>query len=307
VKEHESKEAQIETVLNYSLGLLEPVEKHRLESHLRSGCADCETEVASFAQVAGALGISANAVQPPPYLRGRLLKAIADLSAKDHTAPLGAWNLVRTTALQWQPTKRQGIWEKSLLNDPVTRRSTRVIRMDPGAEIPAHRHHGDEESLVLEGRGDFGDFAFGPGDYHLARSGSLHPAYNTKDGCMFLLFSGTKYEFVPDAPQQLQSDQFVTVPASSEVWEPDRPGLDVRVLFNASKTVLQGTRLLRLRPGAALIASEFTLGEAFVVEGRARLGSAELIAGDYLQAIGSDRTSQLESEQGCTILIRTCS
>jgi anti-sigma factor ChrR (cupin superfamily) len=185
VKEHESEEARTEAAVNLSLGLLEPSESERLKEHLRSGCAECEAEASSFAQVAGALAMSANPVEPPPHLRGRLLQAVAGLSASRDEAEMQAWRMVRTTALPWQPAKRKGIWEKSLLHDPVRHRSTRLIRMEPGAEIPAHRHLGEEETLVLEGTGELGGFAFGPGDYQRADSGSLHPSYITKEASFY--------------------------------------------------------------------------------------------------------------------------
>ena len=81
MKEHESEEARTEAALNFSLGLLEPSESKRLKEHLSSGSVECNAEALSFAQVAGAVGMSAGAVAPPPYLRGRLLQAVAGLSA----------------------------------------------------------------------------------------------------------------------------------------------------------------------------------------------------------------------------------
>ena len=81
MKEHESEEARTEAAVDLSLGLLAPSESERLKEHLRSGCAECEAEAFSFAQVAGALAMSANPVEPPPHLRGRLLQAVAGLSA----------------------------------------------------------------------------------------------------------------------------------------------------------------------------------------------------------------------------------
>ena len=307
MKEHESREARIEAALNYSLGLLEPSYNERLKEHLSRGCAECDAEALSFAQVAGALGMSANAVAPPPRLRERLLQAVAGIAASRDKTEMQGWRMVRTTALPWQPAKREGIWEKSLLHDSIRRRSTRLIRMDPGAEIPAHRHLGDEESLVLEGTAKLGKFEFGPGDYHRAHSGSLHPCYESKEGCVFLLFSGTEYEFPSESSEPSSSEQFMTVRSKSGVWKRERRSLDIQTLFSASKTTLAGTTLLRLSAGAVLAASEFSISEAFVIEGSARLDSAELFAGDYLQDIAADKIGEIQSQQGCTLLIRSAS
>jgi len=164
VKEHESGEARTEAAMNLSLGLLESTERARLNEHLRSGCVECKAEVLSFAQVAGALAISTNVFEPPRRLRGQLLQTVAGLSASRDDHGTQAWEVVRASALPWQPAKRKGIWEKSLLYDPVRHRSTRIIKMDPGAEILAHRHLGDEETLVLEGKGELGNSSFEPGE-----------------------------------------------------------------------------------------------------------------------------------------------
>lgn len=306
MKEHESEEARTEAAVNLSLGLLEPSESERLKEHLRSGCAECEAEASSFAQVAGALAMSANPVEPPPHLRGRLLQAVAGLSASRDEAEMQAWRMVRTTALPWQPAKRKGIWEKSLFHDPVRHRSTRLIRMEPGADIPAHRHLGEEETLVLEGTGELGGFAFGPGDYQRAHSGSLHPSYITKEGCVFLLFSGTEYEFFSESPGQSSSEQFLTIRTESGVWQPECPGVDIQTLFSASKTV-EATSLLRLSAGGVFAASELTFSEAYVLAGSARLGLAQLSAGDYLQTMRDGQIGELQSELGCTLLMRSAS
>ena len=304
MKEHGSVEARTEAALNSSLGLLQPSESDRLQEHLRSGCAECEAEVSSFAEVAGALGMSASAVAPSPGLRGRLLQAVKEHSAS-RDAEVQAWRIVRTTSLPWSPTGRDGIWEKSLLHDLVRHRSARLIKMSPGAEIPSHRHHGNEESLVLEGTGELGDFVFGPGDYQLARSGSLHPSYASKEGCVFLLFSGTEYEFRSEGLEQSSSEHFTTVRSRSGTWQPKRPGLDVQTLFSDSESAVEATALQRLAAGSVLTASEFSVSEAYVLEGKARLGSVALSAGDYLQKIQTSQKSELYSEHGCTILTRS--
>jgi len=187
-----------------------------------------------------------------------------------------AWRIVRTAELPWLPTRRDGICEKSLLHDPVRHRSARLIKMSPGAEIPSHRHHGTEESLVLEGTGAFGDFAFGPGDYHRARSGSLHSSYASKAGCVFLLFSGTEYEFHSEGLEQSSSEHFTTVRSRLGMWQPKRPGLDIQTLFLDSESGGEATILQRLAAGSSLTASQFSVSEAFILEGKAHLGSVEL-------------------------------
>jgi mannose-6-phosphate isomerase-like protein (cupin superfamily) len=217
------------------------------------------------------------------------------------------WQVVRTLTIPWQQAKRKGIWEKSLLHDPVRHRSTRIIKVDPGAEIPAHRHVGDEETLVLEGRGKLGNSPFEPGDYHRAPSGSLHPSYSSQEGCVFLIFSGTEYEF-PAAPlEPSSSEQFMTVRSGVGPWKAVRPGLDTQALFSASTALLATTTLVRLKAGGAVSSSEFSISEAYLLEGHAHIGSTVLSAGDYLQATESGQPVEFQSQQGCTLLIRSAS
>jgi len=307
MKEHESVEPRTEAALNFSLGLLESSESARLQEHLRNGCAACEAEVVSFAEVAGAVGMSATAVAPPPRLRGLLLRAVKEHSASRGEAEVQGWRILHTAALPWLPTRRDGIWEKSLLHDSARHRSARLIKINPGAKIPAHRHHGIEESIVLEGTGELGDFVFGPGDYHRASSGSLHPSYGSKEGCVFLLFSGTEYEFCSDSEEQSSPEHFVTVRTTSGAWQSDRPGLNIQTLFSGTRSLVGATSIHQLSAGAVLATSEFSVSEAYVLEGGARLGSAELSAGDYLQKVQVSSKSELESEHGCTLLIRSFS
>ena len=147
---------------------------------------------------------------------------------------------------------------------------------------------------------------FGPGDYQRAHSGSLHPSYITKEGCVFLLFSGTEYEFLPDRPGQSSSEQFLTIRTGIRRMATGVPGVDIQTLFSESKTV-EATSLLRLSAGGVLAASELSFSEAYVLAGSARLGLAQLSTGDYLQTMRDGQIGELQSQLGCTLLIRSAS
>lgn len=60
-----------------------------------------------------------------------------------------------------------------------------LVRMAPGAFLPAHRHDMDEESLILEGDAQIGDGEYlQAGDYHFARAGEEHPIITSPNGCI---------------------------------------------------------------------------------------------------------------------------
>ena len=122
---------------------------------------------------------------------------------------------------------------------------------------------------------------------------------------MFLLFSGTEYEFRSEGLEQSSSEDFITVRSRLGMWQPKRLGLDVQTLFSDSGSAVEGTTLQRLAAGSALTALEFSVSEAYILEGKARLGSVALSAGDYLQKIQTSQKSELYSEHGCTILTRS--
>ncbi len=63
-----------------------------------------------------------------------------------------------------------------------------LLRLDPGAVLPPHRHPQDEECLVLEGRLQVGtQLEVGPGGYHLAHGGALHASITTQSGATIFL------------------------------------------------------------------------------------------------------------------------
>lgn len=100
-----------------------------------------------------------------------------------------ARSLARTAG--WLPFVA-GAEKKILFDDGRT--MTWLVRMAPGAALPAHRHdEGDEECLVLEGAVVVNDITYGPGDYALALRGSRHRSVLTDTGALFLLRSPSPY------------------------------------------------------------------------------------------------------------------
>lgn len=74
-----------------------------------------------------------------------------------------------------------------------------LLRLAPGASLPAHRHPLDEECLVLAGTLQVGSqLEVGPGGYHLAPQGALHAAISTATGATIFLRGA-----VPEAGHEL--------------------------------------------------------------------------------------------------------
>lgn len=62
-----------------------------------------------------------------------------------------------------------------------------LLRMAPGAVLPAHIHPVDEECVVLEGEVVLEDVQAGPGTYHLAPQGATHRPIRSDTGCLLFL------------------------------------------------------------------------------------------------------------------------
>lgn len=110
-------------------------------------------------------------------VKQRLLRRIAADSTPRHlTLP--------ATAGSWQPFGA-GVTMKVLHQDGDT--LSYLLRLQPGASLPPHRHPQDEECLVLEGEMHIGEVVIGPGGYHLGRCGVLHDRLSSPGGALIFL------------------------------------------------------------------------------------------------------------------------
>lgn len=87
----------------------------------------------------------------------------------------------------------EGIWiklkadvEMKLLHDDGVSRSI-LLRLQPGATLPAHDHPSNEECMVLEGEVWLGDIVARAGDYHLAPKGLPHGMLASHTGALLFL------------------------------------------------------------------------------------------------------------------------
>jgi hypothetical protein len=62
-----------------------------------------------------------------------------------------------------------------------------LLRLAPGAALPAHRHPIDEECVVIEGEVQIGPLNLGAGGFHLGRKDVLHDRLQSRDGALIFL------------------------------------------------------------------------------------------------------------------------
>ncbi len=138
----------------------------------------------------------------PPERRQRMLAMLGEAragsaavdpprEATGRTAdPLPAPLRIRLPApLDCCPWRRSGaLAELPLSSGAEDHARLRLLRLDPGAEVPEHGHRGLELTLVLEGRLCDGERTLGPGDLAIADASVVHaPRAGEGEGCLCLL------------------------------------------------------------------------------------------------------------------------
>ncbi|HYY95745.1 MAG TPA: cupin domain-containing protein [Pyrinomonadaceae bacterium] len=206
----------------YALGALDAEEARAFESHLAEGCAACEAELREFEEVVSDLAFAAPEASPPAAARARLLALVSEEAAHDSSAeaktetqsgdaqtktktqPGGAetksesggagFLVVRAGEGEWRPTADAGVRFKLLFVDRERSTVTTLVRMEPGARIPAHRHLGVEQCLLLEGDLRAGGIEMSAGDFNCSLPGSIHEDLTTEGGALFLIVAPERYE-----------------------------------------------------------------------------------------------------------------
>ncbi len=111
------------------------------------------------------------------HIRLRLMERVADADGSHLTIPGDEG--------EWQPLL-DGVAIKVLRE--AAGALSYLLRLEPGAVLPPHRHPQDEECVVLEGRLKVGSqVEIGPGGYHLAHGGALHATITTVTGAVIFL------------------------------------------------------------------------------------------------------------------------
>jgi anti-sigma factor RsiW len=138
----------------YALDALDPDERRAYEAHL-AGCPPCQDELASFAEVTGALAVAASGPAPRAELRERVLAAaraepqvvVPFERKRRRTAPV----LAGLAAVAAVVALALGLWATLLSSDLDEARSALDVLADPDARtVPLQTGSG---RLVVDPRG----------------------------------------------------------------------------------------------------------------------------------------------------------
>ncbi|HMV63509.1 MAG TPA: cupin domain-containing protein [Rhodocyclaceae bacterium] len=208
-----------------------------------------------------------------------------------------------------------GEWESLVPGVRVKRLCQRqravLLDLQPGAIIPFHRHHEDEECVVLRGEAELGGITVREGDYHLASAGSRHGAVRSPSGALLYLRGtsiGHGLEVARDVLTALLpglGQVPCTIPSNGGEWADYAPGVRVKILRDDGHS---RSMLLRLEPGAAAERHHHPLDEeCLVMEGEVFIGDQLMRPGDYQLAPQGTDHPLVSSDIGSLLFVRGAS
>lgn len=159
-----------------------------LERALGLESLDGETpeEAAARARVEHRLASLAELLEPVAPGADLFARIAADTGLE---SPPASSHTVRNAEGEWRAIA-DGVAVKTLWTRPRDRRRAMLLRVEPGATLPGHRHDGDEECLILEGDLEINGTLLGKGDFHVAFAATTHPAMRSPSGCMAFISVG---------------------------------------------------------------------------------------------------------------------
>jgi hypothetical protein len=174
----------------YVLGTLTGEERQALEARMKRDAGLRDRVEAWERRLAPAFIATAQAIEPPAGLLGKIEGVIDARQQVDFGGVT-----VRANEGEWVPLAR-GSEVKILLVDKVKRERSFLLRLAPGGHVPAHDHPTTEECMVLSGDMVIGDTIFYPGDFHAAIAGVKHPPLTSRNGGVIFI-RGPIYDGYP--------------------------------------------------------------------------------------------------------------
>lgn len=214
----------------YALGLLDDAGLEQINAYLEE-CPELATEMAELEETVATLPYSLELVSPAADLKDRLFQrihqdavqpagSVSSESAPPPVAePLASFSFrqmreavaaarvlmrqfssgnrltVRGRDLDWQPYRVPGVSVAPLYVDLAKREVTALLKAEPGAVYPIHRHAAPEEIYMLDGDLRIDGEVYGAGDYIRSRQGTVHEPSETVGGCMFLVRTSLDDEY----------------------------------------------------------------------------------------------------------------
>ncbi len=95
---------------------------------------------------------------------------------------------VKPADMDWKPTRFDKISIKVLYEDAAKGEMTCLLKLEPGAYVPFHKHPELEQSFVLEGSVEDHDGVATAGDYIWRKPGSLHDNHSPGGAVLLAIY-----------------------------------------------------------------------------------------------------------------------
>jgi len=185
-----------------------------------------------------------------------------------------------------------------------------LLDIEPGASLPMHRHHEDEECIVLRGSANLGDLTVNTGDYHMARAGSRHGKISSASGALLYL-RGIPVGHTAEVARDLltaflpgEGRELITIRASEGEWSDVAPGVSSKPLYDDRHT---RSSLVRIAAGTRWTSQQALLAhdeECLLLEGDAFFGDTLLRSGDWQLAPTGAESRPVSSDHGALMFMR---
>lgn len=186
----------------YALGMLSQTEAQNFARCLSEQQEGYAEELAAFAAVVAELGLSAPEQAPPGRVRNQLLFAVASEAVTTEMPPVRSTPLpapqlhsVKFDEGKWKKLAA-GVFVKTLFVNQENETITSLVKLEPGARFPRHRHPGIEESVVILGDCHVNGDVLTPGDYRRADAGTTDGEITTINGTTYLVIASRKVEIL---------------------------------------------------------------------------------------------------------------
>ena len=95
---------------------------------------------------------------------------------------------VKPQHLEWQKTQFDKVWLKILYENKEKGESTVLLKLEPGAHLPFHKHPELEQAWVLEGSMYDHDGTCSAGEYVWRQPGSLHENHSDTGAVVLAIY-----------------------------------------------------------------------------------------------------------------------
>lgn len=210
------------------------------------------------------------------------------------TTPMS--RIIAVSDLPWEE-RQAGGKRKMLWQDPATRRQAMLTRIEPSAQLPRHRHVGDELIFVIEGAvgDDFGTVTAGNMGYR--PDGCIHTISTTNGATVLAVLTGG-VELATERGSAPASEIFAL---HDLPWIEARPGVRQKRIWE-DKAGQRRALLARFEPGASLPSHRHVGDELiFLVEG-SNADESGVVATGHMNYRPNGCVHSVTTKNGATVL-----